>query len=446
MVAEVLEFPDWKRQLVRRKNGDIQPDERNVEIALAHAPPLARLLFYDEFRDRIYLRRPLPNMPRDSLDQFFGDDEPAPWADEHLTLLLIWLLEQGFVSLRRYTVQDTVIAFAKRDTVHPVRSYLEEVRGTWDGQGRLATWLKTYLGAKDHAAYLEAVGSKFMIGAVARVMQPGCQMDSMLVLEGGQGTGKSSAVAVLGHEWTADVTGDLASKDAAIHIQGVWLGEMSELSALRRSEQESIKGFISRRIDRYRPPYGRNAVDRPRQCCFIATTNENDYLKDPTGARRFWPVECGNIDLPSLRRDRDQLWGEALARFKERLPWHLTGIETRSAAIEQAARHPLSPVDCVVLEYADTLLASGVRIIEMRQLLRDLFDLDTREDCGRAGALATQAARALTREGWIRLKPVGRGRTRKQQYRFDGEAETALSAKNSQGSQGISGENADVPF
>lgn len=452
MVAEIAEFPGWKRSIVRRKNGDPFPDERNVKIALEEAPELRGILQYDEFRDRVELKRPLPGMPRDDLDALFADDRPIDWSDEHVTELTMWLTQQGFVSLRRHIVQDTVIAVAKRHAYHPVRTYLAEAHGAWDGQPRLETWLKVYLGAKDHAAYLEAVGPKFLIGAVARILNPGCQMDSILVLEGEQGRGKSTAVRVLArHKWAYDITGDLGNKDAAVNIQNVWIGEMAELSSLRRSDQESIKGFISRRIDHYRPPYARNSVDRPRHTVFVATTNETEYLQDPTGARRFWPVECTAIDLAKLEKDTDQLWGEAVSRYLEKEPWHLTEAQGRRATIEQASRQRVSPVDTVVLEYVDSLLASKTTRIEMRQLLHDVFDLSTREDPAKAGALAQQVSRALTREGWKRLKPVGRGERRVQAYEYVGLPDDVDEVQNSQGSQATQALNGagnldDIPF
>ncbi|HWZ91986.1 MAG TPA: VapE domain-containing protein, partial [Polyangiaceae bacterium] len=227
-------------------------------------------------------------------------------------------------------------------------------------------------------------------------------------------------------------------------------------------DQESIKGFISRRIDHYRPPYGRNTVERPRHAVFIATTNENDYLQDPSGGRRFWPVECTAIDLPALERDIDQLWGEATARYLEKEVWHLSEAQNRRATIEQASRQRLSPVDVTVLEYADTLLGTGVRRIEMRQLLAEVFDLSTKEKPANAGALAQQSARALVREGWKRLKPTGRGRTRTQAYEYVGDllssqasqaneeerdSDTVQKPPRSQASQAENGEfGEDIPF
>lgn len=418
--SKVAEFPGWKRQLAQRKDGTPYPDERNVRIALETAPELKGMLQYDEFSDRVELTRPLPGDKRDVDDALFQDDPRITWADHHVVDLTVWLTEQGFTNLRKTTVHDTVVLVAKHNTCHPVRQYLNDCLTCWDNVKRLDGWLNAYLAATDHPDYLKAVGPKFLIGAVARIFEPGCQMDSILVLEGKQGCGKSTAVRILAHEWARDLTGDLALKDAAVCIQSVWIGEMSELSALRRSEQEAIKGFISRRIDHYRPPYGHNAVDRPRHSVFIATTNENEYLQDNTGSRRFWPVACQKIDLPALTRDVDLLWGEAVERYREHEPWHLTDHQARRAGIVQADRQRLSTIDIDVLQYADDLLARGVRRIEMRQLLADVFQRSTREDPATAGSLAGQAARCLIRDGWRRLPPTGRGLTRVQAYAYEG--------------------------
>lgn len=441
----VAEFPGWKRSLVRRKDGNPYPDERNVQIALDQAPELKDILQYDEFSDRIELRRPLPGMPRDDLDKFFGDDEPIAWADDHVTKLVVWLTTQGFVSLRESTVHNTVVSRAKDHAYHPVRDYLTQCRADWDGKPRLETWLKAYLGAKDHAAYLEAVGPKFLIGAVARIFEPGCQMDSILVLEGEQGKGKSTAVRILGaDQWARDITGDLSSKDAAIGIQSVWIGEMAELTSLRRSDQEAVKGFISRRIDHYRPPYGRNSVDRPRHSVFIATTNENEYLQDATGARRFWPVDCAAINLTALKRDVAQLWGEGVSRYEAKEPWYLDDYQARRAGLEQASRARVSTLDIDVLQYADALVAGGVKRIEMRHLLAEVFDIGTRKDPGKSGGIAGPAARALVRDGWRREKPTGRGKSRVQAYVYIGEPPCEPdqgTSQGSQGSQGVSGEH-----
>jgi predicted P-loop ATPase len=172
---------------------------------------------------------------------------------------------------------------------------------TWDEIPRIDQWLSTCLGADGNPEYLKAIGPRFLISAVARALRPGCKADQVLVLEGAQGIGKSTAVRVLSEPWTTDSLPDLTSKEAAIQIQGVWIVELAELTSMSRSDVEHIKAFMSRNEDRYRPHWGRSSETRPRRCVFIATTNLQGYLRDETGNRRFWPVRCRSIDLERLR-------------------------------------------------------------------------------------------------------------------------------------------------
>ena len=162
----------------------------------------------------------------------------------------------------------------------------------------------------------------------------------MLILEGPQGILKSSALQALADPWFTDRISKLGGKDASMEVAGVWLIEMAELDALTKASNSAIKSFVTRRHDRFRPPYGKHVVDQPRQCVFAGTINPvGGYLKDPTGARRFWPVSCGVIDLEALVRDRDQLWAEAFVRFRAGAPWWLETPELQAlATAEQDAR------------------------------------------------------------------------------------------------------------
>jgi len=163
-----------------------------------------------------------------------------------------------------------------------------------------------------------------MMSAVARIYIPGCKADCALILEGPQGIRKSSALMAIAKPWFADRLSDLSSKDAAMETRGVWIIEIAELDTMGRAEVSTIKAFMSRTQDRFRPPYGKRLVDLPRQCVFAGSVNpEGGYLKDPTGGRRFWTVVCGNIDISALEQDRDQLWAEARNRFRRNEPWWL---------------------------------------------------------------------------------------------------------------------------
>ncbi|MBK6704250.1 MAG: hypothetical protein IPG56_11180 [Caulobacteraceae bacterium] len=194
----------------------------------------------------------------------------------------------------------------------PVRESLRNLK--WDGVRRLRTWLSRYLGAED-TPLNRAIGMKTMVAAVRRVNEPGCKFDYVPVLEGAQGTGKSTALKILAGEDEFFSDQDLVHLDAKAQqeaLRGKWIYEIAELSGLSRTESERTKAFLSRTHDRARRAYGYASIDQPRRCIFIGTTNDNNYLKDPTGNRRFWPVATGRIDLDALAADRDQLWAEAV--------------------------------------------------------------------------------------------------------------------------------------
>ena len=197
---------------------------------------------------------------------------------------------------------------------HPVRDYLNRLE--WDGVPRLGTWLTTYTGAQD-TALTRKFGELTLKAAVARVTNPGVKFDSILVLEGTQRAGKSSTVrALAGNDWFDDSVklGD-DSKIMQEKTRGKWIFEISELGGLRKSGVEDVKAQISKQSDRARPAYGRRATELPRQFIMIGTTNDDKYLLDPTGNTRYWPVKTGVFDVPALRRDRDQLWAEAVVRY-----------------------------------------------------------------------------------------------------------------------------------
>lgn len=429
--SNVTPFPgkDWKAKLARRNKGKGDPygDERNVMLALEQAPEFFCSLQYDAFADQIKLLR----APPWSIEHA-NDWHARVWTDGDRIELQAWLQTQGIPISRPSVVQDSVIAIAQRAQFHPVRLYLEDCLKRWDGNPRIDHWLVDCLHASDNKRYLLEIGPKFLIGAVARIFEPGCQMDTILVLEGAQGLGKSTAVRALANNWVADLAHDMASKDAAIHIQGVWFGELSELTALARSQTEVVKGFISRRVDRYRPPYGRNAIDRPRQSVFIATTNECEYLQDATGGRRFWPVDCRDIDIDLIAANRDLMWGEATARYLRGEKWHLDKPTEVLAYREQYHRRRVSPMETTVLEYADRMLEQGHKRIEMRGVLRDAVGLEAEKIGPSAGPVAKECSRILTSNGWIREKPVGWGKNRTVWYEYQPDRDPSTHFEGSQ--------------
>lgn len=396
---------EWREMLARR--GDrILGDERNVLLALQLAPELRDVLRFDEFRQVIQFGRVPPWR-----QVHLGDR----WTDDDDLHLQAWLQRQGIDVRQRGVVADAVSVASKGWIVHPVREYLRSL--TWDGEPRLQISMQEYFGADGDPRYLALVGRKFFIAAVARVVQPGCQVDHVLVLEARQGAGKSSAIGKLAEPWSTDGLGDLHSKDSAIHLSGVWIVELAELAALRRSETEAMKAFLTRRTDRYRPPFGRRAVDVPRQCVFVATTNEAQYLRDPTGNRRFWPVRCGEIDLAAIERDRDLLWAEAVHRFDAGEPWHPVGDEKSLAAAEQEDRVLVTELEQQVAEYLDKLAAAGIDEVTTSEVFSSALNIDPASEVERTVRLGRPVADAMQRAGWRKVTVRGRGKNRRTIYR-----------------------------
>jgi len=325
MVDSALEkFPDAAvRARLRREGKAIIADEENMRLVFEHDPVMQGLVRYDEFAMQRVLTRPVPGDER----VVASDDAvyPRHWRDED-TVAMQQYVQRSYVSkIGRDKVDGALAAWVRsRWAFHPVREYLRKLG--WDGRPRLGDWLASYMGAQGAPPeYLSAVGSKWIISAVARILDPGCQADYMLVIEGAQGRRKSTALRVLaGADYFSDsMPHDLESKDAADHLRGKWIVELNELEQFRKSEIETVKAFITRRVERFRPAYGRNEIAYPRQCVFAGTTNSDHYLVDDTGNRRFWPVTCDRIEIRRLKRDRDQLWAEAVVRYEKGERWYL---------------------------------------------------------------------------------------------------------------------------
>lgn len=414
--GNIAQFPLWKTKLAKRKNGEPYGDERNVIIALEESSELVGAFEYDDFADQIKLLRPPPWLVREVTQSAW---KPRIIEDRDRIELQAWLQGEGLNVGKSSVIQDSIIAVAQRWRYHPVHSYLMDLQ--WDGRERLTHWLTDYLGAADDERYLQAIGPKFLIGAIARVMDPGCKMDTMLVFEGPQGLGKSSAVRALFGIWHSDVAPDMGNKDAAILIQGVWGAELSELTALAKSQIEAVKSFVSKQVDRYRPPYGRNAINRPRQTVFIATTNECEYLQDTTGGRRFWPIDCEKIDVDALERDRDQLWAEAFHCYRNGAAWHLARPDEALAFREQQHRRRVSPMEMDVLEYLDRMRGQNHLRLDMRTVLKSALEIDSLKAGPLAGTAAREVGRIMTSNGWVRFKPTGRGKNRTVWYEYKKE-------------------------
>lgn len=297
--------PPWSDDLIMR-NKDVSSCLANAELILEHAPDWQGVIAYDEFSERTVFRKPPPFAKN-------GKKE-GEWSDHLDVKTTIWMQRAWGVEFAPMTVAKAVESMSKDHGYHPVREALEALP-PWDGTRRNSEWLSDYLGVV-RTEYTALVGLFFMRGIVQRVMRPGCKFDYCPVLEGPQGTGKSQVARILAWHWFCDTDLDLSNKDSLLALPGHLVYEIAELGSLMKAEERKQKSFLSRQEDEYRPPYGSRLIKVPRQNVFIGTTNEEEYLKDATGGRRFWPIACGTeFNLEGLLAARDQMYAEALADF-----------------------------------------------------------------------------------------------------------------------------------
>jgi predicted P-loop ATPase len=274
---------DWRSLLLHgksRKSGERGPVLANLANAittLRHAPEWIGVLGFNEFSLGVAAVKPTP-----------WQDTPsnAEWTDHEDRLTADWMQHHG-IMVGVETAGQAVQTVARDRPFHPVKAYIDVLQ--WDGTKRIDTWLSLYLGV-DHSDYVSAVGARWLRSGIARIYRPGAKADCSLILDGPQGALKSTALKTLADPWFTDEIADLGTKDAALQTHGVWLIELGELGCIARVETDKVKVFMSRTTDRYRPPYGKRPIEAPRQCIFAGSVNHYVYLRDETGARRFWPV------------------------------------------------------------------------------------------------------------------------------------------------------------
>jgi predicted P-loop ATPase len=292
----------------------------NATRVIAKHPDMQGRFWYDEFHQKVMAKGP----PVHEL----GDDDVldvTKWMQQAI----------GLRAMADDLVRKAIAYAASKDKRCEPLQWLESLQ--WDYTPRLYRWFAEYLGTKD-TPYTRAVGRNFLRSAVARILKPGCQVDTMPILEGHQGIYKSQAIRILGRPWTAVTHEQVTSKDFFVVLQGILIMEIDEFESFGKADTARIKGVLSTQMDRYRTPYGRLAQNHPRRAVLVATTNEETYLKDVTGARRFWPVRCGKIDLVALERDRDQLWAEAAAEVKAGEEWWHMPDETKGEQEQRRSR------------------------------------------------------------------------------------------------------------
>lgn len=319
MAAEAIPLNAWRGRLQIGSKGE-KKTLFNLMLYLRNLPGLGSAIRYNELSGVVEWK-----------------GEPLRDAD-YVDIQM--LVEQAGFPPNKTDIPSAVARLAFDHSYHPIRDYLNSLK--WDGVDRLNRFLPILFGTPD-TPYEQAIGPRWMIGAVARIYEPGCKMDTMLVLEGRQGLKKSTALRTLfGAAFFVEMVNELRDHKRFVEqIAGKWVVEFAELSAIRKADVELVKAIITMQVDKTRPSYGRHTVEYPRQCVLAASVNPKagqGYLTDSTGNRRFWPVACTAIDLEKLARKRDQLWAEAVARFQAGEKWWLTDDEVKLAEREQDAR------------------------------------------------------------------------------------------------------------
>lgn len=332
----------------------------NAVLVLQHDPQFAPdLLWYDEFLDRVLTRH--------------DDGTPREWRDTDDSRVAVYLQQTiGMASIAETVAASAVRYVAHQRVRHCVREWLAALE--WDGVNRLEHAFEDYWGvAPDETQpcdYVRAVSANFFLSMVARVLKPGCQVDTMPIFEGPQGIGKSRALRVLGGDWYALASESVTHKDFFQTFRGAWVMEIGEMDSFSRAEKERTKIVVSTPTDRYRPTYARHARDFPRQLVFAGTTNRDDYGNDDTGLRRFYPIRCTDIDIPALSAARPHLFAEAYARLMSGESWWIVpDVPSKAVQRDRQSEDVWTPL---VLDYL-----VGKTEVQIHEILTDACKLAT---------------------------------------------------------------------
>jgi putative DNA primase/helicase len=341
-----------------------------------------------------------------------------PLSDRKEIEILRWLDQTYMVIAPPATVHNGIIGASTSREYHPLRDYLDGARAQWDGKQRAPYWLTRYMGVTP-GVLSEAIALRFLIACVARAfaeLPTGTKVDTTLILIGKQGAKKSTALATLiGREWFSDSPIDLRNpKEAMTQLGGIWLHEFAELDSISPRDIGTVKSFLSAQVDRYRPAYGRNTVSVARQCAFAGTTNNEggEFLRDPTGSRRFWPVEAGvagDIDIAGLAEVRDQLWGEAVAMWQGDENWWLDDEEAELLADHNEHYEAADPWTGPVVKWLNG--PPRVASASVDQILSDAVGVDV--DKQHRG-MQNRIGGIMTALGWQKRREYEPGGSRKR--------------------------------
>jgi predicted P-loop ATPase len=297
----------WEEYGIARNGRGIPiPNLDNGLRILEKDPSLKGKIWWDEFHKKTFC--------------MLDSDSPKEWSDAE-TLLMVADFQRrlGISKFSKEMAEQAVYVYAHQNIRNEPKDWMDTL--VWDGEDRLTRFFQTYFGSKE-GVYYDALGKNFWLSMVARIYNPGSKVDNMVVLQGEQGTFKTMALGIIGGSWYVSLTKSVESDDFYEAFQGKMIAEIAELEAFSRAETTKIKSMLTTQSDRYRRKYGRHAEEHPRQCVFVGTTNDDHFLRDTTGARRFWPVRITLIDIPKLREDRSQLFAEAVHRLNAGETWY----------------------------------------------------------------------------------------------------------------------------
>lgn len=362
----------------RGSQGTPKATDSRLELLAAH------MRSHKDWKDRLQF-----NEFRNHSEILNGHDVLEPVGDLHVIQTTEKLQRSGFIHARSMGVREAINLVAAERPYHPIRDWLDGLK--WDGIDRLDHWLVQCLGCDD-TVYVRAIGRMFPISMVARVMKPGCQADYMLVLEGEQGIYKSTICRILAGPANFGYLPPKFDTDpvrASMSLRGKWLLEVAELEAFSGEKTESLKAFITQPIENYTPKYGHYEVHEPRQCLLIGTTNRDQYLSDPTGGRRFWPVLTREIDPDALTGMREQLFAEAVHRYRAKEPyWPDAAFEAKHIKPQQDARRETEPWAEIIRPWLATQGSHKIALVSVwKDCLFgriDAYDHKVRRSLGRA--------------------------------------------------------------
>ena len=358
---------EWKAELEYTKSGKLLCNIANIILILENDPALAGHIVHDLFTGMDSAKDGLP-----------WNKNANQWTDTDDANLRVWL-EKHYDITGKEKIADALTAVLTRHSYHPIRDYLSGL--TWDGVPRLDRIIIDYMGAED-SELNRAMSRKHFVAAVARVFNPGCKYDYCLIMSGAEGVGKSTLLRVMGGKWFNDSITTLEGKEGMEQLRRAWVVELGELSSIKRSDVEQVKAHLSKQVDIYRAAYARRVLEHPRQCVFCGTTNEALFLKGDTGNRRFWviPVVAELRKYrdwsEAIRRDRDQLWAEAVHYYKQGEPLYLSEeLEAQAKQRQQDFNDDNDdPIVAMLDKYLNTLLPVNWDTMDIqarRSYLRD---------------------------------------------------------------------------